>query len=413
VLDHTVGDILRAERQRRRLSQAQAGALVGYSSSTLSRIERGDRRLHVDELRRFGDRYGIAPSRLGLATVGQQHDVDESGDHVQRRQFLVTAAGLTVPHGVLRRLDDGLVALPAAPCPVTAATVTRRLAASQALFDRAQYTALLTGLPDLLAAAHELADTTSHPAAHGIVAACYDLATHSLNKIGQHPASRLTADRAMAYARRADNPLAMAMSSRALGVVLRHEGRPQVAQRVTLDAIGAVEATGLSTLAQRAVLTQTLCTAAYSAASGGDQQRAVELISDAERAVRGLGGRPVSFGGNVISPAQVQLYRVGVHWACGDSARALDAARRLRPEQFPTAERRGRLHTDIARAWWQHGRPEQTAAALLAAYREAPTELTGRPAIRRIGLDLIRHHPQTGGISELRMALHRPDGRTA
>lgn len=139
----------------------------------------------------------------------------------------------------------------------------------------------------------------------------------------------------------------------------------------------------------------------------------MELIGDAERAVRGLAGRPVSFGGNVISPAQVQLYRVGVHWACGDSARALDAARGLRPEQFSTVERRGRLHTDIARAWWQHGRPEQTAAALLAAYREAPTELTGRPAIRRIGLDLIHHHPQASGTRELRIALHRSDGRTA
>jgi transcriptional regulator with XRE-family HTH domain len=412
VPSNTVGDILRAERQRRRLSQAQAGALVGYSSSTLSRIERGDRRLHLDELRRFADRYGIAPERLGLATVSHQPVIDESGEHVQRRQFLVTAAGLTVPHGVLRRLNDTLVALPAASGPITATTVTARLAASRALFDRAQHTALITALPDLLAAAHELADTSAHPAAQAILAACYDLATHTLNKIGQHPASRLTADRAMACARRADSPLALAMSSRALGVVLRHEGRPQVAQRVTLDAIGAVEATGLATMAQRAVLTQTLCTAAYSAGSGGDQHSALELISDAEGAVRGLEGRPVSFGGNVISPAQVQLYRVGVHWACGDSARALDAARGLRPEQFPTPERRGRLHTDIARAWWQHGRPEQTAAALLAAYREAPTELTGRPAIRRIGQDLIRHHPQASGTRELRMALHRPDGRT-
>jgi hypothetical protein len=219
----------------------------------------------------------------------------------------------------------------------------------------------------------------------------------------------------MAYARRADSPLALAMSSRALSAVLRQEGRPEAAQRVTLDAIGAVQATGLATLAQRAVLTQTLCTAAYSAGSGGDQHSALELISDAERAVRGLGGRPVSFGGNVISSAQVQLYRVGVHWACGDSARALDAARGLRPEQIPTPERRGRLHTDIARAWWQHGRPEQTAAALLAAYREAPTELTGRPAIRRIGQDLIHHHPQASGTRELRIGLAAPspDGRPA
>ncbi len=88
--------------------------------------------------------------------------------------------GLTVPHGVLRRLNDTLVALPATPSPVTAATVTARLATSQALFDRAQYTALITGLPDLLAAAHELADTSTQPAGQAILAACYDLATHTL-----------------------------------------------------------------------------------------------------------------------------------------------------------------------------------------------------------------------------------------
>lgn len=291
--------------------------------------------------------------------------------------------------------------------------MTARLAASQALFGRAQYTALITGLPDLLATAHELADTSAQPAAQAISAACYDLATHALNKIGRHAASRLTADRAMTYARRADSPLALAMASRALSIVLRHEGRPHIAHRITLDAIGVVQATGLSTVAQRAVLTQTLCTAAYSAAASGDRHSARELINDAGQAVTALGDRPVTFDGNVISRAQVQLYRVGVHWASGDSALALDAARGLRPGQFTTPERRGRLHTDLARAWWQHDRPEQTAAALLAAYREAPTELTGRPTIRRIGLDLINQRPQAAGVRELRNVLHSAGFTTA
>jgi transcriptional regulator with XRE-family HTH domain len=415
--DHTmgdsVGDILRAERQRRRLSQAQAGALVGYSGSTLSRIERGERRLHIDELLRFADHYGITPAQLGLAAVGPQHNGDESANHVRRGLFLGSAARFTIPDYLLRRLDDALVALPAAPGPITAATVTGRLAASQSLFDRAQYPALITGLPDLLAAATELADTSTDPAAQGILAAGYNLATHTLNKIGQHPASRLTADRAMNHAGRAGCPLAVAMSSRALSVVLRHEGRTRLAQQVILDSIGAVEATGLATAGQRTVLAQTLCTAAYSVAAGGDRHSALELINDAERAVRGLGDRAGGIDGNAIARAQVRLYQVGVHWACGDSGHALDCARGLRPEQFPTAERRGRLHTDLARAWWQHGRPEQAAAALLAAYREAPTELTGRPSIRRIGVDLIDRHPHATGARELRIALRtHPDRHT-
>ena len=182
---------------------------------------------------------------------------------------------------------------------------------------------------------------------------------------------------------------------------------------MNLAAISAVEATGLVTVEQRTVLTQMLCSAAYSAGQGADRDGALELIGTAERAVRDLPDRAIRPGGvAVITPAQVQLYKVGVHWALGDSARALDSARGLRPAQFPTPERRGRLHTDLARAWWQHDRPEQTGAALLAAHREAPTELTGRPAIRGIALDLIDRHPQLSNTRELRAVLNRPDDRT-
>ncbi|GHD35523.1 hypothetical protein GCM10010313_82940 [Streptomyces violarus] len=52
-----------------------------------------------------------------------------------------------------------------------------------------------------------------------------------------------------------------------------------------------------------------------------------------------------------ISPAAVDLYAVGVHWALGDAGAALNAGKNLRPEQFPTAKRKARLGTDMARAW--------------------------------------------------------------
>jgi hypothetical protein len=210
----------------------------------------------------------------------------------------------------------------------------------------------------------------------------------------------------MTYARWSYSPLAVASSSRALSVVLRHEGRHLVAQRVNLAAIGALEATGLVSTAQRTVLTRTLCSAAYAAAQGGDRDRALELIADAHRTVRGLPDHTSGVGGRAgFTSAHVQLYQVGVHWAVGDSARALESGRGLRPAQFATPERRGRLHTDLARAWWQHERPEQTVASLVAAHREAPTELTDRPAIRRIALDVIDRHPRVSGARELRVAL--------
>ncbi|HZD14501.1 MAG TPA: helix-turn-helix transcriptional regulator [Pseudonocardiaceae bacterium] len=367
--DQSAGDILRAERLRRRLTLAKAGALVGYSPSTLSRIELGRRRLDIDSLLRLAEHYGIPPSRLGLATVNARHSGDESGDEMRRRQFLTAAAVITVvPASVLTRLDDALVALPGAQRPVTAQTVRARLAASRALFDAASYTTLVAGLPELLAAAHELADTSKDPAAPVCVAACYDLATHILNKIGRHQASRLTADRAMAYACQSGSPLAIALSSRALGVVLRHEHRPLIARRVNLAAISAVEATGLITLEQRTVLTQMLCSAAYSAGQGADRVGALELIGTAERVVRDLPDREIRPGGAApITPAQVQLYKVGVHWALGDSARALHAALGLRARSVP--------HPRTPRPAAYRPRPRLVAAR--------PTRTSRRGAARR------------------------------
>jgi hypothetical protein len=68
---------------------------------------------------------------------------------------------------------------------------------------------------------------------------------------------------------------------------------------------------------------------------------------------------------------------------------------------FPTAERRGRFHTDMARAWWLRSRPEQAAHQLLAAHGHAPAEVRDRPAIRNIAVERVDRHPRVPGAREL------------
>ncbi|MFJ9212481.1 hypothetical protein [Streptomyces sp. NPDC102264] len=114
-----------------------------------------------------------------------------------------------------------------------------------------------------------------------------------------------------------------------------------------------------------------------------------------------------------INPAAVGLYAVGVHWALGDAGAALEAGKDLRPEQFPTAERKARLGTDMARAWWAWKRPEQTVHALLSAYHASPGEVRDRPAIRSIVSELAERHPRTSSVQELHTAvLQREPRRT-
>ncbi|GAA2698431.1 MULTISPECIES: helix-turn-helix domain-containing protein [Actinosynnema] len=404
-----VGKILKAARVGMGWTQAQAGARAGFSASAISRIERGQP-VDLDTLRRLADCYRLPPEQLGLATVAPQGWASESGDDVDRRQIL-TAVGLTIPARMLNRLEDALVALPDPTGPPSPRALSAALAQARHRFDNGDHAALVTALPHLLSAAHHLGEGAD-PRRHAMIASCYEVATHALVKIGRHQSSRLTADRAVTYARLSGDPQALALASRALSIVLRHEGRPELAQRVNLTALTDLEATGLAEPSERTVYAQMLCSTAYAAAQAGDRAGALELATEADRALEGLSQAPnraaTPMDPTLLTPAQAQLYKVGMYWALGDSAAALHSARGLRPAQFPTPERRARLHTDLARAWWQHGRPEQTATSLLAAYEQAPAEVLDRPGIGRIAQALIRRHPHVAQVRRLHVILRTP-----
>jgi transcriptional regulator with XRE-family HTH domain len=408
-----IGGVIRFARQARGWRQAELGAAAGYSASTISRLETGRcTPADFDKLQRVSREAGIPSSVLGellgilpsgtdtlAGTIRKQVEED---DPVRRRSLLM--AGLTVPLGLLTALDDALASAPV-PAAAVVADVDLRLGRARRLFDSGDLARLVAGLPQLLATAHVKSEQTRESADYARTAACYDLATEVLNKVGHLPASRITADRSILCARRSESPIAMAASARCLSIVLRHEEREQVADRITLDAAILLERTGLIKPAEAATYAQMLCTCAYTAAQAGNRDRALELIADAEHAASRLPelatpGQPFS-----VTAAHVALYRVGVHWSLGDAGAAVNVGRRLHPGQFPTPERRGRLFTDLARAWWQWGKPEQTVQSLLAAHSHAPAEVRDRPAIRNIVTDLARRHPNVSGVRALTAAV--------
>ncbi|MDH6221477.1 hypothetical protein M2283_008824 [Streptomyces pseudovenezuelae] len=108
---------------------------------------------------------------------------------------------------------------------------------------------------------------------------------------------------------------------------------------------------GLRTDASTSAYAQMLCTLAYTAARGGHRTEALAMTVEARRAAARLPETAPAGRLFPISPAAVDLYAVGVHWALGDAGAALEAGKDLRPAQFPTAERKARLGTDMARAW--------------------------------------------------------------
>jgi hypothetical protein len=292
--------------------------------------------------------------------------------------------------------------MPAPRARASAAGVTALLARARAEFDDGRLTAVVRGLPGLLAAGHDLHDQSPGDDRRlALLAGCYDLAAEALHKSGSPQAARISADRAVTYARLSGDPAAEGTAARSLAVVLRHEGRPGLAAAITRTAADRLAASGVRTTRAANTLAQVLCTAAYSAAQAGDHGDAGAMITQA----REIAGRTTAGLAQVrrlaVTPAQAALYQVGIWWSLGEPGRALHAARGLHPGQVPTPERKARLFTDLARVWDQAGQPDRAITALLSASSHAASEVRDRPSIRTLALGLVREHPAAAGAGQL------------
>lgn len=319
---------------------------------------------------------------------------------MRRRRLLAT--GLTLP--VIQAFEDALALLPTQTGQhETTAQIIERLKAARRQYDHSALAELVAGLPDLLAAAQSTAERAQTPQAVALVAAAYGLATDTLNKVGRRETARITADRAMQWASWSEDPVAIAAASRAHGMMIRKAGQPRLGAEVMSRGIDRLQQTGLRTPAQAWTYVRLLCARAYTLSWGGDRERALEGIAEAEHAATRLGALLPQMAGPFV-----QLYRMDIHLALGDAGTALHAGQDLHEGMWRTPERKARLHTDRARAWWQWGRPEETAHALLAAHAQAPAEVRDRPGIRGIAVELVERYPRVSGVGELAAAVgHR------
>jgi transcriptional regulator with XRE-family HTH domain len=403
------GALIRLARLQRGWTLAELGGRIGCSAATVSRLERSARIADLTLVHRAAVESGVPrhvlmtslappPPRAGLATTVTASPRDAEEDPMRRRTLL-TATATAGPAALLAGVDE---ALATTPSPTTGAgPLETRLTAARALYDTGAHRLLLTTLPGLIADAHAAAATRA-ALDQARLSAVYSLATAILSKLGSYDRARLTADRARTWAEVSGSPLATAAAARELAIVLRHQDRGEAAQRLMASAAADVEATGLRTPAATAAYAQLLCTLAYTAARTGHRGDALSMTEEARRAARNLPHTPPAGRLFSINPAAVDLYAVGVHWALGDAGAALEAGKNLRPDQFPTPERKARMATDMARAWWAWQRPEPTLQALLTAYRASPGEVRDRPSIRAIANELATRHPHTPGVRELR-----------
>ncbi len=260
-----------------------------------------------------------------------------------------------------------------------------------------QYTRLGQLLPGLIASATATRDASSGRArekADMALARSYVLAAELAAK--QHSdAAWVAADRGLAAARCSGIPVAVGEASRQLAIAMRRSGRSAAAVHLLTKEAADLDPSRDHTGAVRTTL---LLTGAYSAATGHDQTTALSLLEEAKQEVERRPAVPGLFTVEATL-AQVDAYRISVLNALGTPDEAVDVAARLNVDRMPTAERRARAWTDVARMWNALGDGKQTFAALRRVEQEAPQEVR-RPALRTLTAGLLYGPTRIEGIRE-------------
>jgi hypothetical protein len=274
-------------------------------------------------------------------------------------------------------------AAPARPASLT--TLQAGLSVAWQDFSTCHYHALAGRLPGLIrvaSASRDYATGRSRQTFDASLADAYVLTSELAVKAKQDAMAWVAADRALPAARDSGDPATIAAASRAVAIAMRRMGHYNTATTLlTSTALDLGADRGHPPVPVLAAYGSLLCTAAYACAQNDQRHQALELITEAQAAATRMGD--VTVGHSVFSSANVEVYQIGIHTALGDSAQALDHARAVVQASLPTPERHARFCIDTARAWLQHGRPDQAYEALLVAERHSPEEIR-RPSVRAL-----------------------------
>jgi transcriptional regulator with XRE-family HTH domain len=386
-----LGRKISAERRRRGLSQPELARLLGRSVAWVSQVERGVRKI---------DRMSV------LETVAIALEVPL---HELAAEAPVVAAVTEEPPGAagLRLVLSGAYALRAmldGRRPPALSTLRARSRKAWELTHAGRYTDLtdlLRGLvPDLETAARALPEAQRAEVCE-LMAATYQACSAALAKLGERGAAWIAADRAMAAAERADNPMLVAAGALRLVFVFiaaRHYDQADETARTAADALQsladdgdpqAMSLWGGLTL-QRAVI----------ASRGNDPDAAYSYLERAAQVATRLGEGRNDYN-TEFGPANVTLHEIAVAVELGDAGRALRAAAAVDNSGL-SAERRARMLVDVARARAQRRQVGEAVAALHEAEQITPEQVHGHELVRQLVSDLLMmQDPPSSELREL------------
>jgi tetratricopeptide (TPR) repeat protein len=374
----TLGRKIAAERRRRGLSQPELARMVDRSVAWVSQVERGVRKV---------DRMSVLEALAAALEVPLAELAAEAP---------VVAAVTEEPPGAsgLRLVLSGAYALRAmldgrrAPAISTLRTKTRKTWELTHAGRYTELTDLLRSLvPDLETAARSVPEEQRAEVSE-LLATTYQACSAALAKLGEPEAAWIAADRSMAAAERAGNPMLVAAGAYRLVFVFinaRHYDQAEETARTAADALwptadqGDPRAMSLwsGLTLQRAVVAAHLN---YPDTAYDQLERATQI---AERLGEDHNEFNTEFG-----PANVRLYEIAVAVELGDAGRAVRAAAAVDVSGL-SAERQARMLIDVARAHAQRRQAQEAVAALLRAEAITPEQVRGHALVRQLVSDLL------------------------
>jgi transcriptional regulator with XRE-family HTH domain len=360
----TFGERVRQVRQQRHQTQAVVAGLSGITTDYLYQIERGKK-------------LPTLPVVVQLARVLRVSVADLLSEAPPTAPTLPPVeAGAAIHQALTQPLPD-TTKLDVVALYDQVHTAWRTWQSSQH-----RYSQLGNHLPSLITATEQL--RRPHPGISHDTERCavdlYGLVRTVTKRIGRVDLALLAADRGLAAAEAADDPVRLAAARWNLVHVLLAQGQTDNAEAVALHAAEKLERHTRDNLDALALLGSLRLLAAMASVRQGNAWTARDLVRSVVPLAERTGERNACW--TAFGPTNVAMYAVSVEVEAGETGEGLRLAERIKPAPSLSIERRVAFQLEQAKSYNQRQDYASALVMLQATSAEAPEDVKYRPAAR-------------------------------
>jgi transcriptional regulator with XRE-family HTH domain len=370
-----IGERLRFYRQGRKKTQAAVAGLAGVSEDYLSQIERGLKTPTIGLLHKFARILGVQVSvLLGEPESEQDGVIHPVASELNRAMMTYgrPGAGDAVDLGELRGRVDAAWQI--------WQTSTRRFSEGAEVFP-----GLVADVQAAARAFRAPGEVDERREAARIASDMYFLLRTFAKRIGRTDLSLLAADRGIAAAYEADDPLRIAAAHWNLGHIQLAQNESEAAEETVMRAIEELRPRLEDGSEWVALYGALWLVAAVASVRQGDAWTARDrLRQEALPAARSAGEGNVMW--TVFGPTNVDLHAMSIEMECGESAEGLSIADKIDVTGSPSLERQTTFYLELARLNEQRRDDAAVLLHLLEAERTGPEDLRYNTLAR----DLVR-----------------------